>query len=69
MVGEDKKGRPMRYEQPTVVDLGSISGHTYFPVGAPGHFKGGGDPQHLDMHCEWSGGSDADLCDAPAPGA
>lgn len=53
----------MRYEKPTVADLGSISGHTYFPVGYPGHEKGGGDPQHLDKFCEWSGGSDADLCE------
>lgn len=59
----------MLYEKPAVADLGSITGHTYFPVGQPGHFKGGGDPQHLDMFCEWSGGSDIDLCAEPAPGA
>lgn len=58
----------MRYEQPSVMDLGSISGHTYFPTPG-GQVKGGGDPQHLDMFCEWSGGSDADLCASPHPDA
>jgi hypothetical protein len=59
----------MNYTRPSITDVGSVSGHTYFPVGQEGHFKGGGDPQHLDKVCEWSGGSDIDLCEAPAPGA
>lgn len=59
----------MGYEKPTIEDLGSIVNHTYMPVGYPGHYKGGGDPQHLDKFCEWSGGSDSNLCEAPAPGA
>ncbi len=51
----------MKYERPEVQDLGSIADHT-FTVGALGQQKGGGDPQHLDRHCEWSGGTDVDKC-------
>lgn len=50
----------MAYERPEVVDLGSISDHTFF-AGNSGNIKGGGDPQHCDTHNEWSGGSDLDL--------
>ena len=50
----------MRYVRPQVLDLGSIARHTLTLAG--GNEKGGGDPQHLDKHCEWSGGSDADKC-------
>lgn len=49
----------VHYEKPTVVDLGSISEHTWL-AGNSNNCKGGGDPQHLDKFCEWSGGTDAD---------
>ena len=58
----------LEYSKPEVTDLGLITQHT-FPTGLSGHFKGGGNPQHLDKKCEWSGGSDDDLCSAPATGA
>lgn len=51
-------GRHMQYNSPEVVDYGSIAAHTFY-VGSQGNIKGGGDPQHVDSHCEWSGGSDA----------
>ena len=50
-------GRHMQYESPRVTDFGSIASHTFL-AGGSDNIKGGGDPQHLDMHCEWSGGSD-----------
>jgi len=54
----------MQYESPRVTDFGSIASHTFY-AGGSGNLKGGGDPQHLDNFCEWSGGSDvnSDLCD------
>jgi hypothetical protein len=50
----------MLYRTPKVVDYGSIAGHTYATPG--GQVKGGEneDPNHLDMYCEWSGGSAED---------
>ena len=53
------QGRHMKYESPQVVDFGSIASHTFY-AGNSNNIKGGGDPQHVDVHCEWSGGSDAD---------
>lgn len=54
----------MQYVAPEVTDFGSIASHTFYAGGSE-NLKGGGDPQHLDNFCEWSGGSDADsgLCD------
>ena len=49
----------MHYESPRVTDFGSIASHTFLAGGSE-NFKGGGDPQHLDNFCEWSGGSDLD---------
>jgi hypothetical protein len=46
----------MQYVKPRIVDLGSIAAHT-FTNWPP---KGGGDPQHLDKFCEWSGGTAPD---------
>jgi hypothetical protein len=44
------------YERPTIVDLGSITDHTYCdPAVRP--FKGGGYIVHCDKHNEWSGGT------------
>jgi hypothetical protein len=54
----------MQYQTPEVNDFGSIAGHTFY-AGGGDNLKGGGDIQHLDKFCEWSGGSDAnsDACD------
>jgi hypothetical protein len=48
------------YEKPTVIELGSIAQNTWY-AGGSGNCKGGGEIQHLDMHNEWSGGSDANF--------
>lgn len=59
----------MRYERPVVVDLGSIAKHTW-EAGASNNLKGGIPPDaHIDMHCEWSGGSGMDwpTCPTTAP--
>lgn len=64
------QGRHMQYEKPEVTDFGSIAGHTFL-AGGSDNFKGGGDVQHLDKFCEWSGGSDpdSDACNGPVEGA
>jgi len=56
----------MQYHAPEVVDYGSIAAHTFY-VGST--IKGGGEVQHVDSHCEWSGGSDADYvgCEVVTP--
>lgn len=54
----------MQYHSPVVVDYGSIAAHTFY-VGST--LKGGGDPEHVDKHCEWSGGSDIDHLSEACP--
>jgi hypothetical protein len=54
------------YTKPSVQDLGSIAEHTYY-AGRSGNIKGGGIPQHSDKFCEWSGGSDPNLCPVGVP--
>jgi hypothetical protein len=49
----------MAYEKPSVLDLGTITDHTFL-AGNSGNEKGGGPIQHLDNFCEWSGGTDPD---------
>ncbi len=56
----------MTYTKPSVQDLGSIAEHTYY-AGRSGNIKGGGIPQHSDKFCEWSGGSDPNLCPVGVP--
>ena len=56
----------MQYHSPMVVDYGSIAAHTFW-VGNDSTLKGGGDPEHVDKHCEWSGGSDIDHLSEQCP--
>ena len=50
-------GSKRRYEQPTIVDLGSIADHTFTCDADGWPPKGGGIVAHCDKFNEWSGGS------------
>jgi hypothetical protein len=50
----------VRYQSPTVFDLGSIVGHTYDNPGEGDKMDTPVEPFHLDKFCEFSGGTDPD---------
>ncbi len=51
---------PTGYIPPTITDLGPLGTRTFLVGDGNDNIKGGGDPQHVDSHCEWSGGTDPD---------
>ena len=59
-VAQGTRGGIVRYQSPTVFDLGSIVGHTYDNPGAGDKMDVPIEPFHLDKFCEFSGGTDPD---------